>query len=331
MQEYLLKDSCATCLRWGLPPPKRPLEEYVRKGIIALDKPAGPTSHKVVEWVKEVTGVENAGHAGTLDPGVSGVLPVGLGRATKVLMALLNADKEYVCVMKLHDDVDKERLLEVCKEFIGEIYQVPPVRSAVKRRVRKRRIYYIDVLEIRGRYVLMRVGCEHGTYIRKLCSDIGDALGCGASMKELRRTRVGPFKEEEGLVTLHELVHAFKRWREEGDEKLVRKVVQPMEKAVEELPKIVVKDTAIEAIAHGAQLAAPGVALVTSDVKPGELTAVLSLKGEIVAFCKPLIPAREILKKTEGVVAKIERVIIERGVYPRVWRRKQKEGDASKT
>ncbi len=253
------------------------------------------------------------------DPKVTGVLPVALNSATKVLTALLTAGKEYVAVMRLHEPVDEERVREVMAEFVGTIYQRPPLRSSVKRRVRKRRIYYLDVLEVDGQDVLFRVGCEAGVYVRKICFDVGEVLGCGAHMRELRRTRAGPFVEDE-CATMHDLVEAVMAWREDGDERLIRNVVKPMEKALDHLPKIYIRDSAVDAVCHGAHLAAPGVLSVETGITPGGLVAVMTQKGEAVALAKALMTSEQIVEAQHGLVAKTERVLMPRGVYPRMWR-----------
>lgn len=306
--------------RYGCRPTERPISEYLRLGVVNLDKPRGPTSHEVSSWIKNILNVKKAGHGGTLDPGVSGVLPVAIDDATKVTMALQPAGKEYICLMVLHKDVPEERLIEVLREFTGEIYQVPPVRAAVKRRVRKRRIYYIEPIEIEGRNVLMRVGCEAGTYMRKLCHDIGEALGCGAHMQELRRTKTGPFREEDS-VKLHDLVDAYAFWRESGDESWLRKAILPVEAAVAHLPKIVIKDGAVDALCHGASLAAPGVLSVDSGISQGSLVAIMTLKGELVELARATMTTEQILETERGIVARPERVIMRPGTYPREWKR----------
>jgi len=247
---------------------------------------------------------------------------VALNKATKILPALLESPKEYICLMRLHGDVEDSRLLEVVREFIGPIYQRPPLRSSVKRRLRIRRIYYIEVLEKDGKDVLLRIGCERGTYIRKLCVDIGEVLGVGAHMQELRRTKVGPFKEDESLVTLHDLVDAYKLWREEGVEKCIREVVQPVEKAVEHLPKMVIRDSAVDAICHGAYLAVPGILRLEGGIKSGDTVAILTQKGELVAIARALMRSEEILMAEKGLAAKPLRVIMEPGTYPPLWKSK---------
>ena len=161
--------------------------------------------------------------------------------------------------MKLHSQVSETKVKQVLEEFQGPIHQRPPVRSAVKRQLRTRTIYYNDFIEMQEKNVLFKVGCEAGTYIRKLCYDIGEVLGCGAHMQELRRTRVGPFTEDESLVTLHDISYLYSKWQETKDENILRKFVSPMEKALTQLPKIYVRDTAVDALCHGAHLTAPGV------------------------------------------------------------------------
>jgi len=251
---------------------------------------------------------------------VTGVLPIGLEEATKIIQALLLAGKEYICVMKLHSQISEDRIKAVLNEFHGTIYQRPPVRASVKRRLRTRKIYYVDFLEINGRNVLFKVGCEAGTYIRKLCYDIGEVLGCGAHMQELRRTRVGPFVEDEGLVTLHDVSYMFAQWQETNDESLLRRFIYPMEKSLELLPKIYIRDSAVNALCHGAHLAAPGVLSLDTKIKPNDVVAVFTQKGEAVALSKALVSTENILEMDHGLVAKTQRVLMPRGVYPKMWR-----------
>jgi len=251
---------------------------------------------------------------------VTGVLPVALQDATKVIQALLSAGKEYVCVMKLHADVSEERIREVLGEFKGSIYQKPPIRASVKRRVRVRKIYYLDLLEIDGRDVLFKVGCEAGTYMRKLVHDIGEALGCGAHMHELRRTRAGPFTEDESFVTLHDMVYFFSLWQETGDEGFLRKFILPMEKGLELLPKMYIRDSAVDAICHGAHLTAPGVVSLDTAIRPKEKVAIFTLKGEAVSLAEATASTEEILNMSHGVVAKNIRILMPRETYPRLWR-----------
>jgi len=251
---------------------------------------------------------------------VTGILPVTLDESSKIVQALLHSGKEYVCVMKLHGEATENRVKEVLKEFEDTIYQRPPLRASVKRELRTRRIYYIDFLELDGRNVLFKVGCEGGTYIRKLCFDIGEVLGRGAHMQELRRTRAGPFVENENIVTLHDVAYWFMEWQQQKDEKILRKFIQPMEKALALLPKIYIRDSAVDAICHGASLTAPGVLSLETGINSGSIVAVLTLKGEAVALAKATASTEEILSMEHGIVAKTERVLMPRGTYPKCWR-----------
>ena len=309
---------------WGCYPDKRPLNLHVKYGFINLDKPRGPTSHEVVAWIKRILNLKRAGHAGTLDPKVSGVLPIALEEATKALQAISHSDKEYIAVMKLHDDVELEKLQNVIKEFIGPIYQKPPLKSAVKRQLRVRHVYGLEILEKRGKYVLLRMHVEAGTYARKLIHDIGEVLGVSASMRELRRIRVAHFTEE-NAVKLQDIQEACILWKEYGCEELIRKIVQPVEVMVSHLPKIWVRDSAVDALCHGAALAAPGVVKFTNNISKGSIIALMTLKNELIALGKAEVNGEEILAMNKGIVAKIVRVIMRRGTYPPVWREKKKE------
>lgn len=250
---------------------------------------------------------------------MTGVLPVTLGDATKVVQALLYSGKEYVCVMKLHGDTKIEQITKVLDEFQDTIYQRPPLRASVKRQLRTRRIYYLNFIEADERKVLFKVGCEAGTYIRKLCYDVGEVLGIGAHMQELRRTRAGPFIEA-GSTTLHDVAYSFMRWQEEKDEKLLKQFILPMEQALGLLPKIYVRDSAVDALCHGATLTAPGVVSLDSTVKASSMAAILTLKREGVALCKAIVGAEQILGMEHGVVSKTERVLMARGTYPKLWK-----------
>jgi len=251
---------------------------------------------------------------------VTGVLPVTLEESTKIVQALLYSGKEYVCVMKLHGDTTETRINEVLEEFEDTIYQRPPLRASVKRQLRTRKIYCIDFLEMDGRNVLFRVDCEGGTYIRKLCYDVGEALGCGAHMQELRRTRAGPFTESESIVTFHYVAYWFAEWQQQKDDKILKKIIQPMETALALLPKIYVRDSAVDAVCHGASLTAPGVLSVEAGIGTGSMVAIMTLKGEAVALARAATATEEILGMNHGVVAKAERVLMPRGTYPKCWK-----------
>ncbi|WP_238375175.1 RNA-guided pseudouridylation complex pseudouridine synthase subunit Cbf5 [Vulcanisaeta thermophila] len=315
--------------QWGLPPEKRPMDMHIRYGFVILDKPRGPGSHEVAAWVKKMFKLDRAGHSGTLDPGVSGVLPIALGESTKAMPAINNLDKEYIMVMLLHRDVDLERLKAVLNEFTGEIYQRPPLRSAVKRQLRIKHIYELELLEKEGKYALIRMNVESGTYARKLAYDIGEVLGVGANMRELRRTRVGCFTEDEA-VTLQDLKDALTLYEEYGVEDLLRQYVKPVEYMVKHLPKVWIRDSAVDAVCHGAALAVPGVVKLTSNVSRNSLVAIMTLKNELVALGVAQMNAEEILKAQRGIAVKTTRVVMRRGTYPRLWRSKTQTSEAGK-
>jgi tRNA pseudouridine55 synthase len=306
----------------GKDPYKRTIEELLDAGVINLDKPPGPTSHEVVSWVKGILHIKRAGHSGTLDPHVTGCLPTMLGDATRLVRVLLLSGKEYVCVMRLHADVPEKEVREVLEEFTGTIYQRPPLVSAVKRQVRKRTIYYTKFLEMVGRDVLFIVGCEAGTYIRKLCHDIGEALGCGAHMYELRRTRSGPFTEDDSMITLHTLKDAYEIWKETGNEGPLRKCIYPMEFALRDLPAIVVKDSAVDALARGAQLGVQGISKLQSGIKAGDMVAVFTHIGEVVSLGKARMSSEEMFAAAEGQAIDTVAVAMKPGVYPSGWKKK---------
>jgi H/ACA ribonucleoprotein complex subunit 4 len=320
-RKRLIKVITKTNSHYGKAPGERTVRELLKNGFINLDKPAGPTSHQVVAWVKEILEIEKAGHGGTLDPAVTGVLPVALGDAARALQVLLVAGKEYVALMKLHKHIDEKKIREVCKSFVGEISQMPPLRSAVKRVQRTREVYYLEVLEVHDTEVMFRVGCEAGTYIRTLCVDIGKKLGCGAQLAELRRTRVGNISEETA-VTLQDLKDAFFFWKEDGDETELRKTILSMEQLLEVVPQIVVRDSAVDALCHGANLAMPGVVEIDDDIKKDEIVAVVSLKGEGVAIMKMELPSEQVIEKDTGICASPERVLMNKGTYPSIWKKK---------
>ncbi|MBN1786200.1 MAG: RNA-guided pseudouridylation complex pseudouridine synthase subunit Cbf5 [Candidatus Methanofastidiosa archaeon] len=307
-----------TSPKYGCAPKDRSLEEILHNGIIVLDKPRGPTSHEVVSWAKKVLGLDKAGHSGTLDPKVTGVLPVALDNGTRIVKNLLDTGKEYVCLMRLHDDVGQEAIISAMDSFQGQIFQRPPVKSAVKRQVRKRRIYSLEILDMMDRFVLFRVECEAGTYIRKLVYDIGMVLGCGANMAELRRTKAGSFTESD-LITLQELSDAF-HYYTEGDCVPLSKMIHPIERAVDHLPKVYLRDSAIDAICHGADVAAPGVVRLDGNVRKKRKVAIFSLKGELVALGQSMADAEDFKKMKSGFMINTQRVVMKENTYPKYWK-----------
>jgi H/ACA ribonucleoprotein complex subunit 4 len=301
---------------------KRTIEQLLNYGLIILDKPPGPTSHETVAWAKRILKLPKIGHSGTLDPQVSGVLPLGLGEATKALGVLLYGPKEYHALGRVHSLPSKEKLEETIDLFRGEIYQKPPQRSAVVRQTRTRTIHEFEVLEQKERLLLTRILCESGTYIRKLYYDLGEILGSGATMIELRRTRVDQFYEADGLVTLHELADAFAVWEEKKDDSKLMKMIKPVELAFSELKSVVIRDSAVDAMCHGAQLAIPGILKISPNLKVGDIVGIYTQKGEAVALAESTMSEEEIRDATKGYAFETRRIIMAPNTYPKKWRSK---------
>ncbi len=319
-RKKLTKSDAVTNPHYGKSPTERTVHDLLDCGMILLDKPSGPTSHQVDAWVRDIIHNTKVGHAGTLDPRVTGILPLGIGRATRALDVLSTAGKEYVGVMTLHKSMKKEDIFAMFEKFQGEVNQLPPIRSAVKRVQRTRTVYYLEVLEIQDRNVLFRVGCEAGTYIRTLCVDIGRQLRCGAHLAELRRTRAGRFNEED-TNTLHDLKDAYAFWSEDENDQELKSIIHPLECLFEHLPKLVIRDSSVDALCHGANLAIPGVVDVDSNIETDMLVAVFTLKGEGVAIGKALCPTEEIIEKDSGICVNIDRVFMKKGTYPSIWKK----------
>lgn len=319
MTGMLIKDKDAIPDKWGKRPSDRTLGELLSGGIIILDKPSGPTSHQATAWARDALHMEKAGHGGTLDPYVSGVLPITLGKAVRLTDIVLSSDKEYICLMRLHADRSEKRIREVMSRFQGRIYQLPPVRSAVKRQLRIRTIRELEILQISGRDVLFRIHCDAGTYARTLCVDIGDVLGCGASMTELRRSRSGKMTEDRAY-TLQEIKDAYVFWQQYGHGEILRSMITPMEALVEPLPKVVVKATAVDAICHGAKLNVKGVHMLDEGIRKNALVAMMTARGELIGLGRMAMSADKLMAAESGVAVETTRVLMDRGHYPRMWK-----------
>ena len=316
----LIKRDTKTGANYGKRPEDRTISELIESGIIIVDKPAGPTSHQVSAYVQKILGINKSGHSGTLDPNVTGVLPVALGTGTKIVQALLPAGKEYIMLMHVHKEIDTNVLTETIRSFIGKIKQLPPIKSAVKRQWRYRKIYYIDIIENNGQDVLMRVGCQAGTYMRKLCTDIGVKLKTGAHMAELRRSKAGPFQEKDA-VTLHNLTDGFQIYKEEGNERLLKKMILPLETGVGHLFKIWVTDSTVNTLCNGANLNAPGIARIETGIQADELVAVMTLKDELICIGMSQMHSNEMKNAQKGLAVITSKVFMNPGIYPKMQRK----------
>ncbi|MCK4650092.1 RNA-guided pseudouridylation complex pseudouridine synthase subunit Cbf5 [Candidatus Pacearchaeota archaeon] len=254
------------------------MNDLLNFGLINIDKPAGPTSYSVSEFVKRALGLKKTSHMGTLDPKVTGVLPITLGRACKLAGYFIRHDKSYVGILETHQGCDLEELQKLIDaNFVGKIKQTPPHRAAVKREEREREVYYWKLLEVsggrcqeseeedlgnKGRSFLFECRVEGGTYVRKLCSDLGEMIG-GAHMGELRRIEAGIFDESD-LVSLDNFESAVDRWKN-GDEGDLRRMVVPAEDAIRKvLPVVEVEKKAIKSLHIGRPLFRDN---ITSNVK----------------------------------------------------------------
>jgi H/ACA ribonucleoprotein complex subunit 4 len=308
---------------YGTYPEKRTIADKTDVGFVLLDKPVNTRSKTAVIIAKEllsVLGVKKVGYSGTLDPGVTGLLPLALNSANKAISVLLIGGKEYVAVMHLHKEVNEKDLRKVFSEFTGKISQLPPVRSNVKREYREREIYYSNILEIDGRDVLFRAGVESGTYIRKLIHDMGEKLGVGANMSELRRTKVSTLTEKDHLVTLQDLEDAMYYHEKEKDDGFLNYCIGSIEGAIDFLPKVFVSDSAVDTICHGSPLAVPGVSKMNK-FNAGELIFMSTLKGELIGLGRSVLSSDEIVRGKKGIAVKTDSIVMKTGTYPKYQKR----------
>uniref|UniRef100_A0A1E1X8I8 Putative pseudouridine synthase n=1 Tax=Amblyomma aureolatum TaxID=187763 RepID=A0A1E1X8I8_9ACAR len=306
----------------GSNPLKRELREYVRSGFINLDKPCNPSSHEVVAWVKRILKVEKTGHSGTLDPKVSGCLIVCIERTTRLAKSQQSAGKEYVAIFKLHQDpASYAHVVQACEKLKGAMFQRPPLIAAVKRQLRIRTIYDSKLLDYEPKHNMgvLWMSCEAGTYVRTLCVHIGLLLGTGAVMEELRRVRSGIQDETSGMVTLHDVLDAQWLYENHRDEEYLRRVIQPLERLLVSHKRIVMKDSAVNAVCYGAKVMLPGVLRYEDGIELNEEVVVITTKGEAICIGIALMSTSTIATCDHGIVAKIKRVVMERDTYPRKW------------
>ncbi|KAJ5231993.1 hypothetical protein N7468_004949 [Penicillium chermesinum] len=307
----------------GSSPLKRDLKSYISSGVINLDKPSNPSSHEVVAWMKRILRTEKTGHSGTLDPKVTGCLIVCIDRATRLVKSQQGAGKEYVCVIRLHDKLPggEAQFRRALEGLTGALFQRPPLISAVKRQLRIRTVHDIKLCEFdNDRHLgVFWVSCEAGTYIRTLCVHLGLLLGVGAHMQELRRVRSGAMNEEEGMVTLHDVLDAQWVYDNKRDESLLRKVINPLESLLLTYKRIVVKDSAVNAVCYGAKLMIPGLLRYEDNIEVHEEVVLMTTKGEAIAIGIAQMSTADLTTCDHGVVAKVKRCIMERDLYPRRW------------
>ena len=266
--------------------------------------------------------VEKTGHSGTLDPKVTGCLIVCIDRATRLVKSQQGAGKEYVAVLRLHSKLDDPAALPRAIETLtGALFQRPPLISAVKRQLRIRTIYESKLVEFdndRGLAVFW-VSCEAGTYIRTLCVHLGLLLGVGGHMQELRRVRSGAMSEDDDMVTMHDVLDAQWLYDNTRDESYLRRAIRPLESLLVNYKRIVVKDSAVNAICYGAKLMIPGLLRYENGIEVNEEVVLMTTKGEAIAIGIAQMTTADLSTCDHGVVAKIRRCIMERDWFPRRW------------
>ncbi|MCL5009411.1 MAG: RNA-guided pseudouridylation complex pseudouridine synthase subunit Cbf5 [Candidatus Parvarchaeota archaeon] len=308
---------------YGSYPGRRTLKQKIDSGFILLDKPVNTRSRTAAIIAKHLLsplGVEKVGYSGTLDPGVTGLLPIAINSANKAISVLLYGGKEYIALMYLHKEVDEDKLRDTFAEFTGKITQLPPVRSNIKRQYREREIFYSNIMEIDGRNVLFKVGVESGTYIRKLIHDMGERLGVGAHMLELRRTKVSTLTEKDNLVTLQDIDDAMYYYEKEGNSKFLDYCIQDIEKAIDFLPKVFISDSAVDTVCHGSPLAVPGIVKM-NNFMVGETIFMSTLKGELIGLGKSVLSSDDIKNGKKGIAIKTDSVVMKTGIYPKYQKR----------
>ncbi|KAK2709601.1 H/ACA ribonucleoprotein complex subunit 4-like [Artemia franciscana] len=311
-----------TPLPFGSSPLSRPIKDHIHGGYINLDKPSNPSSHEVVAWIKRILRCEKTGHSGTLDPKVTGCLIVCIDRATRLVKSQQGAGKEYVAVFQLHSAVDDlNKLNQGIEKLKGAQFQRPPLISAVKRQLRIRTVYQCNLLEYDQdkNMGIFWTSCEAGTYVRTMCVHLGLHLGVGGHMQELRRVRSGIQSEKEGMVTMHDIMDAQYIFDHHKDETYLRRVVQPLEALLTSHKRIIMKDSAVNAVCYGAKIMLPGVLRYESNIELNEEIVVVTTKGEAICLAIALMTSSTMAICDHGIVAKIKRVIMERDLYPRKW------------
>jgi len=317
-ETWYTREESETSEKYGSIPEKRPIPELLEKGFVIVDKPFGPTSNQISYWVKEELDLRKTGHFGTLDPNATGVLPIGLNRGTRINPILSNTDKEYIFEAELSEERPGQEVREALDGFIGVNKQVPPEKSAVKKEEREREVYELELLEVEGGKALCRVKCESGFYVRVLIEQLSKELDVEAEMTELRRINQG-LLDENDANTLQEIVDAYHFYREDEDEEKIREVVHPIEKAIGGLRKIAIKDSAVNAVANGANLGSQGISKLQDNIGEGETVAITTLKGELVAVGTAKMTSQQMFEEND-TAATLKHVYMDSDKYPKRWK-----------
>ena len=318
MSVHVLDSKPTTDDAFGTVPDERTLEQLLASGFILVDKPAGPTSHQLAAWARDLLELDRLGHGGTLDPFATGVLPLMAGRCMKITNKILKHKKTYIAVFRFRNMPDESDLKKTIASMTGRIYNVPPEVSAVKVQVRTRTIHAFELLDVEGNDAIARISCDAGTYIRTMARDMGLLLNTPVTLKELRRETSGMF-ELTDCVTMDQLADAVWLWKECGQEEALKAIVHPIEKLLIDVPRCEVKDSAVAALAYGAPLLLPGLISIPKGLKKGTELMVSSLKEEAVGFVKLKADSNDIIAMESGEIARPSMVLIDTDVYPRRW------------
>jgi len=316
-EDFVIIDNTDISNTFGIYPDDRQINDYIDYGIILLDKPAGPTSHEVVAIVKKILSLKRAGHSGTLDPNVTGVLPIALSNSTKILASLLKSNKKYICKMINAKTFSLDLWNSKFQEYEREIYQMPPLKSNVVKKLRKRTIFQLKLIEMDANdNILFEVTSEAGTYIRTLCIDLGRSIGSSSFMGELRRIQSGPFIENE-LKSLHQLFDAWSIYQENKNEIVLREIIQPIEILIQFNATVMIKTMYVNLVCHGVNILKKSI-MGTTEFNENSLICLISSKHELIGIGNALINSSEIEKMNDdSIVIKPYKIIMNRDLYPR--------------
>ena len=322
MSRIILDSEAKTDDEIGKIPDMRTVEERLEAGFILLDKAAGPSSHQVASWARDMFGLERLGHGGTLDPFATGVLPLMAGKSMKLTKKILTHNKTYICVFRFASEPDSKMLKEVMSNMTGRVFNVPPEISAVKIQVRSRRIFTFEKLDFKNNQMVARVECEAGTYIRTMARDMGLLLNMKVELKELRRETSGIFKLED-CVTLQQLADAYWLWKELSQPEALLRIIHPVEKLLLDYPSVTVKDSAAAALSHGAPLLRPGIVSIDPAIGDGRDIVVNTMKGETVGIVNMLVTSDSVKGMDSGEIARPSMVLLNQDLYPRRWKKSE--------
>ena len=322
MSRIILDSEAKTDDEIGKIPDMRTVEERLESGFILLDKAAGPSSHQVASWARDMFGLERLGHGGTLDPFATGVLPLMAGKSMKLTKKILTHDKTYICVFRFASEPDSKMLEEVMSNMTGRVFNVPPEISAVKIQVRSRRIFKFEKLDFKNNQMVARVQCEAGTYIRTMARDMGLLLNMKVELKELRRETSGIFTLDD-CVTLQQLADAYWLWKELSQPEALLRIIHPIEKLLLDYPSVTVKDSAAAALSHGAPLLRPGIVSIDPAISDGRDIVVNTMKGETVGIVNMSVTSDSVKDMESGEIARPSMVLLNQDLYPRRWKKSE--------